>query len=431
MTSDGGFFVFGDLSVKIEGDYCLRFSLFEMLKTEVVFIKSITSAPFTGQDTPLSGEDVRTHKILVYSPKSFPGMAESTFLSRSFGDQGVRLRIRKEPRTLLKRPASSGLRSDEFPPALEDPPPPAQRDIPLQSQRPQISTYGTRYTGLGDPSAKRQRTSVDMGERSVVDPDRYSQRSYTDQRAPFGTYAASHQLANSFAPTYSQGPPSALSNLSDFSFGHQRTNSSNTSSPFVSPHTDFSGHSWPTSNNYYQAAAKDPLYTYSQSQYPDMQPPRQPQLAEPFVRQRVQDLSGRLQINSNLSFPRPLDSESSAAESYNQATRPLPMASSYTDPSPRLPSTDQIGDLAASSRQQYPSAPLSNVLPPLESTAGSSQSQGAQQGLTSNILPSIEPSNLLSGQPMQESGTEGYDSSSFNFPLPNHKRQEDGQETSR
>lgn len=28
-------------------------------------------------------------------------MSESTFLSRSFGDQGVRLRIRKEPRTLV------------------------------------------------------------------------------------------------------------------------------------------------------------------------------------------------------------------------------------------------------------------------------------------------------------------------------------------
>lgn len=31
-TSDGGFFVFGDLSVKVEGEYRLRFSLFEMLK---------------------------------------------------------------------------------------------------------------------------------------------------------------------------------------------------------------------------------------------------------------------------------------------------------------------------------------------------------------------------------------------------------------
>ena len=30
--SDGGFFVFPDLSVKIEGDFRLRFSLFEMGK---------------------------------------------------------------------------------------------------------------------------------------------------------------------------------------------------------------------------------------------------------------------------------------------------------------------------------------------------------------------------------------------------------------
>lgn len=42
-----------------------------------------------------------TEILVVYPAKNFPGMAESTFLSRSFGDQGVRLRIRKEPRTLL------------------------------------------------------------------------------------------------------------------------------------------------------------------------------------------------------------------------------------------------------------------------------------------------------------------------------------------
>ena len=39
--------------------------------------------------------------VPVYAPKNFPGMSESTFLSRSFGDQGVRLRIRKEPRTIV------------------------------------------------------------------------------------------------------------------------------------------------------------------------------------------------------------------------------------------------------------------------------------------------------------------------------------------
>jgi len=37
MWSDGGFFVFGDLSVKIEGEFRLRFSLFEMLKYIITF----------------------------------------------------------------------------------------------------------------------------------------------------------------------------------------------------------------------------------------------------------------------------------------------------------------------------------------------------------------------------------------------------------
>lgn len=55
---------------------------------------------------------VRSAKIsVVFASKNFPGMAESTFLSRSFGDQGVRLRIRKEPRTLLYGGASPFRRS--------------------------------------------------------------------------------------------------------------------------------------------------------------------------------------------------------------------------------------------------------------------------------------------------------------------------------
>ncbi len=64
-AADGGFFVFGDLSVKLEGEFRLLFSLFEMFKydesptvsvfptdwtgrSEVVHIKSVMSEPFTG-----------------------------------------------------------------------------------------------------------------------------------------------------------------------------------------------------------------------------------------------------------------------------------------------------------------------------------------------------------------------------------------------
>jgi hypothetical protein len=71
-------------------------------RNEVVHIKSITSEPFTGKHSYIGWRNAGSFLIsTVYAAKNFPGMSESTFLSRSFGDQGVRLRIRKEPRTLL------------------------------------------------------------------------------------------------------------------------------------------------------------------------------------------------------------------------------------------------------------------------------------------------------------------------------------------
>lgn len=81
---DGGFFVFGDVSVKLEGQFRLKFSMFEISKFGATNLKSIYSNVFQ-----------------VYPSKSFTGMLESTFLSRSFSDQGVRIRIRKEHRVQM------------------------------------------------------------------------------------------------------------------------------------------------------------------------------------------------------------------------------------------------------------------------------------------------------------------------------------------
>ncbi|RUO96539.1 velvet factor-domain-containing protein [Jimgerdemannia flammicorona] len=85
-NTDGGFFIFPDMSVRVEGKYRIKFSLFEITGGEVMQVSSVYSEIFT-----------------VYSPKLFPGMSESTFLTRSFSDQGVRIRIRKENRTLHTR----------------------------------------------------------------------------------------------------------------------------------------------------------------------------------------------------------------------------------------------------------------------------------------------------------------------------------------
>lgn len=91
-NSVGGFFVFGDLSVKCEGTYRLEFTLFELKMPDkwCWFLSSVRSEPFT-----------------VYAQKYFPGMAESTFLTRSFSDQGVRLRLRKDSRSITTRKRNS------------------------------------------------------------------------------------------------------------------------------------------------------------------------------------------------------------------------------------------------------------------------------------------------------------------------------------
>lgn len=88
--------MFGDLSVKIEGSFKLQFTLYEVRDKEVEYITSIMSEAFT-----------------VHPAKNWPGMAESTFLTRSFSDQGVRLRLRKEPRFRL---GTRGPASDNYEP---------------------------------------------------------------------------------------------------------------------------------------------------------------------------------------------------------------------------------------------------------------------------------------------------------------------------
>ncbi|KAJ2616617.1 hypothetical protein H4S08_000699 [Coemansia sp. RSA 1365] len=82
----GIFFVFPDLSIRKDGEYRLRFSYFNLqaetgeLITTSTHIQAYTfSEPFR-----------------VYSAKQFPGMIESTALSKHFAKQGVKIPVRKE-----------------------------------------------------------------------------------------------------------------------------------------------------------------------------------------------------------------------------------------------------------------------------------------------------------------------------------------------
>ena len=95
-NADVAFFVFGDLSVKLEGYFKLKFTLFEVQGKEVAYITDVTSQAFP-----------------VYNTKTWPGMGESTPLTRMLSDQGIRLRLRKEPRFRLN---PQGPASDSYQP---------------------------------------------------------------------------------------------------------------------------------------------------------------------------------------------------------------------------------------------------------------------------------------------------------------------------
>ncbi|RKP13600.1 velvet factor, partial [Piptocephalis cylindrospora] len=75
---DGCFFIFPDLSVRTEGRYRLRFVLAQLCVMSHIIQAECLSDPFT-----------------VYAAKKFPGMTDSTELTKCFARQGVKVMVRK------------------------------------------------------------------------------------------------------------------------------------------------------------------------------------------------------------------------------------------------------------------------------------------------------------------------------------------------
>ena len=121
-----GYFIFPDLSVRHEGKYRLSFNLYEELK-ESKDADSETAAPSPNvedrkgsQMNPMSPRDhvhfrleVKSVPFNVFSAKKFPGLAESTQLSRVVAEQGCRVRIRRDVR-MRRRDTKATQGYDEF-----------------------------------------------------------------------------------------------------------------------------------------------------------------------------------------------------------------------------------------------------------------------------------------------------------------------------
>ncbi|KAI8880126.1 hypothetical protein K501DRAFT_225376 [Backusella circina FSU 941] len=184
-NTDAGFFVFPDLSVRMEGSYRLKLSLFEIIGKEVFHCKSIISDVF-----------------FVYSAKKFPGMEESTFLSRSFADQGLKIRIRKELRQRRKQSKTGDMEEEGY----------GQTDQDGKRKRSQQEESSSSHSQspMMDPSS-----STSSSSRPSASFIPYSNMDTQQQQQQSQSYPSWNEPSSSSPNRYSSETTTQLPSISD------------------------------------------------------------------------------------------------------------------------------------------------------------------------------------------------------------------------
>ncbi|CDH54602.1 related to velvet a protein [Lichtheimia corymbifera JMRC:FSU:9682] len=268
-NSDAGFFVFPDLSVRVEGHYRLKLSLFEIIGKDVYHCRSIISDVF-----------------VVYSAKKFPGMEESTFLSRAFADQGLKIRIRKELRQRKKNSRRKEPEDDSSMLSVEDKSSKRVRNDEHSILEPSGSE-GSPASGSRTPAGGSGSGDLNMYQqpKSYTYPPSSSSSSYQQQSSDrmLASVTSSSNNSSNIPPTHpphhhQHHHPSALS----IATASISTTSSSTSptAPIVASSTP-SSHFSPQSSN-----PVDARYQNMRIDYPSMPlpaPPQQPGLVRHYA----------------------------------------------------------------------------------------------------------------------------------------------------
>jgi len=126
---EAGYFIFPDLSVRHEGRYKLSFNLYEQtMHDKDASVEPAEKQGVAAGSSPDSSFDwrleVKSDGFTVFSAKKFPGLAESTLLSRTVAEQGCRVRIRRDVR-MRRRDGKMGNQDYEDEMAYERPVPAA------------------------------------------------------------------------------------------------------------------------------------------------------------------------------------------------------------------------------------------------------------------------------------------------------------------
>lgn len=236
---EAGYFIFSDLSVRHEGRYYLTFSLMEEVKDDRDKDDDEAMSgtdEITGPDMGSSGRhfqlrtNVSTDVFDVFSAKKFPGLQESTALSRTVAEQGCRVRIRRDVR--MRRRGEKGgkkeiaAREDEYAQRAKADAAAAHNRGRSTAQAnndgngPYRQDYGPPRTSFAtsEPSPSRRPTYGPMPPyQSMPSSPSYppppAHGAHFPPRPPFPPYAAAER-----SPPASYGPPAPPTPRDSYSY---------------------------------------------------------------------------------------------------------------------------------------------------------------------------------------------------------------------
>ncbi|KAH8716896.1 velvet factor-domain-containing protein [Phaeosphaeriaceae sp. PMI808] len=250
-----GYFIFPDLSVRHEGKYRLSFALFENLSEVKDLDPEDPDVIFDGNHFVTHRAEVKSMPFTVFSAKKFPGLSESTALSRMVAEQGCRVRIRRDVR--MRRRENKGSKDwDEY----------EEEGYDANRRTSTPDNYGQPPNIPLDPD--RPRSVSNASSHSLAPPRRPSM---DDMPQPYQSANSYQQMAPPPSTGYSQMPPYG-SNQHQYPNQYTSPPSSGMMQP---PQAPYSHQSQPVHSNY-QSQPPMPMnhqYGYQNYQQPHYEPP--------------------------------------------------------------------------------------------------------------------------------------------------------------
>lgn len=423
--SPAGYFIFPDLSVRHEGKYRLSFALYEELKDPKDMDpddrSTLTTHPQTGVDAHVSHRlEVKSSPFVVFSAKKFPGLSESTALSRMVAEQGCRVRIRRDVR-MRRRENKSSKDWDEYD---EE----AAYDQARRTATP--DAYG-QQPGMPTPNGvldeQRPRSVSNASNASFAPP----------RRPSMDDMAQGYQANNSYQP---MAPPqnTGYSQMSQYSSSQNQYQGQFAPQPAASlmqpPQTPYS-QTHQSHNNYQnqsgmhvgQSYGYMPNQSYQQSHYDQPGPVRQPEMEytpstteyrRPSLPQTTQQYPGPSQMIPPFS---PMDQYNRS----QQMSQPIqPLQTPNHNPPVSTPNSSHIpnGHSLAPLKTLQPPAPTERLEPvspsyqsppntlssaPMSATSDAPQNHGyldSSRPPLPKFVPQAQPQQTI-GQKRSFSGT--------------------------